>query len=268
MPVISGKSGAVNGRSTVREWSITPSAQAAAFVSSARGASGSGGMTGIVPGNTDWTGQYSFYGIDPGVYPGDSFTFTGATGDGTVYTGTALVSSMSLAAPVEEGGIINGTIQFAANSALSRAATPVNDTTVPAAYSPITVTAVWNSVTLANLRSWNFTINSALQTYTDAGVTKRVAGNLSANGSISLYEGDIQATLLEGEQYTLDCYVTASTYWRFTYATLVGKPHTIPIESGGIVAVQYDWQYSGYKRISGTMTKGTILKPGGSALWS
>src|SRR5947207_1860310 len=98
MGVHSGKFAAVNGKSTVRNWSINDTNATKAFI-----ASNTGGGTGRLKGNHDWSGSYSQYSGIPAVMPGSALSFTGYSAPdsdvnnttGKTKSGTAIVDSIA-----------------------------------------------------------------------------------------------------------------------------------------------------------------------------
>ena len=205
MGVISAKLGKIstdgtNAQSTVRNVRIAYTSRNA--LGKASGANQ--GMQFGVGGVTDFTGSFEFYGKAVPIFPGSS-----AAGDTTLVvftgseriTGTIIVESTSIRCDIEGGGMLSGVCNFAANGALtfSSSTTALTDTNTPNAFAGKLGKARFGTpasppvyADIAGVRSWDLDLRCELKPYNmaeNAGVTKRVAGPLSASASVSMYEG-------------------------------------------------------------------------------
>lgn len=266
MAILSGKTGALQLLSTptlqdtLRDWRIAPGGNVTAWV-----AGNSGGMQGQTDGNDDWTLTANFYGHTPVVFPGDAVAMKAYTGTNS-YTGDGIVDSITVNVDVEAGGLITGTVQVSSNGALTTGASgAVTDSSTPNPPSAVGLKVAWGG-TDRSIRRYSFTITSANHAYVDtstAGVVKRVAGILSASGSFEEYESDTSALLAKGAIDKLECYVSASAFYEFSYAMVTGLDHAVNAETGEIVGAVTNWAYSGFK----AGTQGKIVKPDEANFW-
>jgi len=271
MAVTSGLGGAVNGIDTVRRWSVTESDAGPEFV-----ASNSDGMQGSIAGNKDWTGQVEVYGYAPAFLPGEALTFAGWNGTSRA-TGDALVQAVALNCDIEGGGLLSHTLQIAGNGALTKNTSSVSDATVPGAYSSLGCKASFDSAggssytDIADVRTWSLNLACALQPYVSsdtAGIVKRKAGPLSGTASVSVYQDTVGSLPTVGTIGSLRLYVSASAYYQLLYARVVSIDPAADVEGGGLNAATIQYAYTGFKRITGTMTKGSITKPDTTVYWN
>lgn len=262
MGVISGTSGRINGLSTVRSFTIND------IVTEAEGrASNTGGGPVVEGGNTDWTCELEYYGKVPPAFPGDSVTFVGHTGAGS-WAGTGIVGSITLNAPIESGGYLGGTMTIGGNSALTKGSSAASDSSLPEMDTATSCLAKWAGNTIAGVKSWSLTLARDLQTYVDTGVTKRVAANWNCSASIELNEGTPATLIVPGTREILLLYVDATTFFDLRYMHCNPIRGNVPIEAGTIVTGAYSFKWSAFKRITGTQTRGTIIKPDTTVWWS
>ena len=268
MGVISGKRAVMASVGSLRRWTINRTADLKQPY-----ASSTDGMPAVVVGNKDWTGTAEFYGYVPAILPGSGFTFQGNpdTAATSIWTGTAIVDSISVTIPVESADPISGTINFSGNGELTAGTATISDATNPTMYPSKARAVTFAGTDVANVDQMDFTIAAANQAYNTggasgtSGITKRVAGNLSASGSFRVKEGLPSAALAYGTFGALRLYVTASLFWEFNYAVLGGNDHAGERESGGIPTITYPWTYSGWSEDG--QTKGSIEKPDTTNFW-
>jgi len=281
--VISGKGGAVDGSNTVRDWSVEIENAVATYH-----ASGGSSGQGAIAGNNDWSGQYNAYGYLPDVLPGEAFEFKGSV-DGSVgvvsAASGALCNEVVINFPIEEGGIINHTVSFEANGALTPGAAVATDAIVPDAYSAKDATVAlllqqtpFTETDETDVRSITITItstNPAYRSSSTSGETKRVAGNLSATVSYSVYveDGDPSNLPSEGDikQLKVKCAeadnqpatgFTNDEWWDFKWMIYSGTSGIeCSPESGDIIGATCNWTMKGFADVAGTQTKGFINKP-------
>jgi len=133
----SGRWGAVNGISTVRNWAINDAHTAPTAV-----ASNTGFGTARRVGVQDWTGSFDVYGTTPPIYPGDLFAFIGymgpddnVSGVGPRYAGDARCNQLTMNMNWAGGEIISLACEFGGHLALtptSSGGAEITDGTVPA----------------------------------------------------------------------------------------------------------------------------------------
>jgi len=137
MGVHSGKFAIVNGKSTMRGWTITHRSTNQPSV-----ASNTRGGTFRLPGIRDWTGQVRLYGGMPAAMPNDVFTFTGFTAPdndiganpmtGEIYSGSCMVEQVVIRWNWASADPVNHEISFGANGALTLSdASQATDATAP-----------------------------------------------------------------------------------------------------------------------------------------
>ena len=287
MSVISGIGGHVSKDGTtkipcVRTWGVTYNAGINEAVCSA-----TQGARLRVEGNTDWTGNYTGYGALPDVLPGDTFEFNGAiTGSGASAVGVegdAICDSIQIDWDIEGGGIINHTVQFGADGALTFGTIdcPADDSIpdppkaagmkVEIAADPFTTFAE-----IAEVRTAQLTISKSNLPYTSSGTgsqTRRMEGNLDASLSLSVYAADSDgwASLPKpNDIYAVRLYTSISPaeYWLLKwmmFSELGGMD--VDMEGGALVGGTLAAALNAFTDVSGTPTVGAITKPGGGNLW-
>lgn len=231
-----------------------------------------------IAGNYDWTGEAQFYGYEPPVLPGTTFTFLGCT-DGTANTAWtsgssgAICTEVTIDADHESGTPFKGTIRFAqAAVGLSTTTGTISDSSLPEVWSPASRKIIWgvSPSTPADVpvRGWSITLRNQCPTYVDTdtgGKVFRKAGNKSASGTIKLYEAAPASVLRAGACEGAKFYVTNSTYWHMDYLRLGESTQAVNRETGEIVGVDHSWQFTGFKYISSTYTRGRLVTPGTTA---
>lgn len=271
MAVSSGLSGSVNGFDTVRSWRVTESDAGPNFV-----ASNSDGMQGSLAGNVDWTGSISLYGYAPAFLPGEAVTFAGWNGTSR-FSAEALVSGVSLECDIEGGGVLNHSIEVAGNGASTKNTSSVTDSAVPAAYTSIGCKASFDAAggssytDIADVRNWSLSLACAMQQYVSsstAGIVKRKPGPLSGRATVGVYQDTVGTLPTVGTIGSLRLYVSASAYYQLLYARVVSIEPATDVEGGGLNAATIQYEYTGFKRITGTMTKGSITKPDTTVYWN
>jgi hypothetical protein len=134
MPRMSGKYGAINGLSTVRNWNAAITNTPFSY-SASNTRAGTGRNRGI----RDWTGSFQQLMHTPNVVPGEIFTFEGflapTTGDygtaGPAKTGSAIVQSVVIVWAWDTNEPINCTVNFAGVTPLEDATATITDLTIP-----------------------------------------------------------------------------------------------------------------------------------------
>ena len=274
MSVISGKRAVMAGVGSLRNWKVNRSIT----IPSPRGSS-TAGMPACLVGNKDWTGSAEFYGYIPTNLPGAGFTFTAApdntaasSGNPAIWTGTAIVSSLTVVIDIEAANPISGTIQFEGNGELTASTNgaALSDATSPAIYPSKGMKGTLAGADITNVRRMEFTLTCKNETYVTggdsgtSGIVKRVPGNYDASGNFTVYDGAPSTALAYGTIDILRYYVTASYYWAFSYVVLESNNPEADREGGTIPGLTYPWKYTGWKDIAGTWTQGSISNVAGS----
>lgn len=226
-----------------------------------------------IAGNYDWTATAQFFGYQPPAFPGDIVTFSGYT-DGTANTrwtsgsSGAIVQEVTINCDVESATPYTGSITFAqCASALTATTGTLSDSSLPEVWSPASRKMTWAGADL-NVRGWTLTLKCQTPEYVDTatgGKVYRVKGNKSASGSFKLFEAAPATVLRAGAIEAAKFYVTASAYWQVDYCILGQSSQTADRASGAVVGVDHTFEYTGYKVITNTPTKGTIVDPGSTA---
>lgn len=271
MAVSSGLGGTVNGFDTVRKWSVNNTDAGPSFV-----ASNSDGMTGSIAGNKDWSGTVELYGYTPAFIPGEGLTFAGWNGASRA-TGTAIVNSLSLTCDIEAGGILSHTLGIQGNGALSFNTTTVTDSANPAIYTAIGCKAAFDAAggssytDIDNVKNWSLNIDCATQQYVNsgtAGIVLRKAGVLSGKASVAVDQDAYASLPTVGTVGSLRLYVSATLHYQLLYCRVVDVTRTTDIETGAINGAVINYDYTGFKSLTGVMTKGSITKPDTTVLWN
>lgn len=280
MGIHSGKFAAVNGRSTLRNWSINKTSDLKRYV-----ASNTKGASGRRRGNLDWTGQWSAYGGYPGVMPGENFEFSGYTapgddtegGNGPVYTGNALVDSVAVNFNWEAGDIISHTVNFGANGPLVQSSSALSDTTTPDVPSIIEIPVMYDmlgggsgATELCDIVSATLNILSDNKTYVNSctdGQTYRKAGPIDFNVALVMQNDDIDGLPFDiGDSLRLSLFVDDTNYWDLEWCMV--KEFTgiqVDRETGNIIQMTINLEMNGFDpENDGT---GHIKLPGGSQWW-
>lgn len=260
MTVATGCGGSVGGESQIRQWTVNWSNDAQAW-----SASNTGCATSRLPGVFDWTGNYTFYGVEPARVPGEDFTFQGY--DTThLLSGPAICESLSLTINIEGGGIISGTVNFAANGALTPSKATGSDAGAVDVASSVGCKITADTVAVDDIRTGTFTITRANPKYSSsstAGQTKRLSGVLDATGSYTAYQTDFTAIPAPGSIIVLDYYVNATEFWSFTSAVVLSIDPVVDIETAAIVGYTLNWGFTAYDEA----TQGAIITPAGTYLY-
>jgi hypothetical protein len=284
MSLHSGRYAAVNGVSTIRNWSINDEHNSAVGVAS-NTRFGKARRRGV----SDWTGSFSLFGITPPVMPGQAISFIGygapdndVSGVGNRYSGSGLLQQFALNMNWAGGEIISGQCDFGGNGALaivSSGGAEITDSTDPELY-PIggayveysTDGSTWNTWTDVAQALWTF-INE-LQTAVNSSTyvsphlwTARKAGNYDWSLAITEQNSD-RSRFQKGQQLWVRLHLdaTGSNYWEL--ATGLVKNFTGIVydrESGRINQQTVNVEMNSNNVDDGSI--GHIKKPGGDTVW-
>ena len=273
-----GRYGLVNGASTVREWSINDSMQAAEIV-----ASNTAFGKHRVPGVQSWSGSFRAFGIQPPVMPGSSFSFQGyeapdndGYGAGETYEGTALVKQFQLMLNYQGGEPVNYQCDFDGHLALSPMSSiaPPLDASVPAVYPIAPALGVeiapspgFSSYSaLPNIAQATLTVSNALVPYVNSSTvvsdelwTGQKAGVF--DWSLQIVQQDVDRTTLnKGDQVAVKLFVDGTHFWLLKYG-IVQEFTGIVVnrETGAIIQQTIPILMAGVKNADGSL--GTITAP-------
>lgn len=263
MGVRSGTGGAVNGANTVRAWNITETSEIKEYR-----ASNTVGGTGRKATIRDWSGSFTFYGATPSVMPGETFTFSGFPGSGSTngVTGPAIVDSIEISWNQEDGSILEGTVNFSGNGAMSKATVSVTDSSVPNPPCSTSLVLNWGGSEFADVRSMSLTITANNKEYASSstgGWKKRKAGSIDANGSFSFYHDDITAIPDAGDTEILKLYTTDSAFWEIKWAQVADDGVEVDIEGDELNGGSVNWNLNGFEG----GVAGYIKKPDTNTFW-
>lgn len=237
-----------------------------------------------VPGFTDFTGDLEFYGKVFELLPQATFNFESSNGTETA-TGAAIVESCDLTCSIKDGGLLQGSIRFGGNGALtiSNSATAMTDANVPEAYGSIVCKAAWGPIAasptmadIADVTEWSLQYSSKINDYVTSGSTngakRRNAGAIngltaSVNVMNSQPSGLQTANMLPGQYGELRLYVTATEFFAIRWAGVTGWRKNVPIETGANPEIQCGFKWSSYRPITGTQTVGYVKVPAGTTVW-
>ena len=293
--VIGGRLARVNDHSTVREWSVSISSELVPLI-----ASNTIHAPIRLTGNSDWTGSFSAYG-EPlaAIFPGQTFTFEGAfdspigAGNATLgaYTGAngAIVDSLEITFDIASGGAISYVVNFSAAGALTlgdvSALTIAADGSNPSMFPNTGSKFMWEEAvttiapgfeTLCDITTMTLTFTADNPTYVgscDAGVTKRVAGNIDCNASISFLADNFLDSTIPQVNSILRAkfYQDASTFYAVNFMRVSGLSDiTANRETGAPIGATLNLEFSGFvlDEDGTTWKAGTIATPGGTDdLW-
>lgn len=283
MGVFSGKFGVVNGRSSVKDWTITETeAQPKAVASNTYG--GTIRRRGV----GSWTGSYNALGGRPSVFPGQAFSFSGYTapdnntegGTGQLYAGTARVSSLAITWNWASGELISHAVQFAGHLALGKSTGVHSDLTAPqtdeTCGTKITYERAFGSGGSSsglsamdeweNLVSATLTINSALQAYVNSSTlcwTGQAAGPIDWSISITEQENKNIGRRQRGDDLYLRMYVDSEQYWDVMWAKIREYSGLSVNREGAIIQRTCNLDMNG--DLGGN--PGSLKHPDGSVMW-
>lgn len=223
MSVLNGISGVVNGQHTIQKWSISSSADIQELF-----ASNTLGGPIQLDGNEDWSGSFDAYGFQPVLVPGEFFTFRGSV-DGTEGVKSeasgAIVDTVVISGDIEGGKPISYVVNFSGSGTLTKDSVSASDVTTPEPMSAIACTASLQDVVeaaaasnMSDVRTFTITLSAANTAYnssTTGGQTLRLAGNFSAQVSLSLYESDFDNVVDPNASYILRITEANGTFWQF-----------------------------------------------------
>lgn len=277
MGIRSGKRGAVNGKSTVRNWSISDD-----MTNPRYRASNTKGGAGRINGIGLWTGGFAGYGGDPVSLPGDIFAFVGYTapndgisGVGERYSGNAIIDSLTVNWNWQGGEAVNNSYAFSGHLGLTVASgAEVLDATTPTVASICGLIFEYSLDGIAwfeieNLVSANLTITAENTGYVNSSTdcqTGRIAGPIDF--TLSMVQQEVVRGLYpfdKGDDIQVRAYVSATEFWLLKWAKIKNFTGiTVDVEGGGIIQRTINSEMQGF---SAAGVIGGITQPGAGAAW-
>jgi len=274
MAVHSGKMGAVNGQSTVRNWQINDTASSVGF----RASNTQCGMA-RKKGVRSWAGSFSGNGGLPAVLPGQLFQFQGFTAPdsgvagtaGLTFSGQAIVDSLAITWDWNANEIIQHTVNFSGHLNLTEANGTVSDATTVVAPSAANATLSVDGADILNYVNANLNVVANNQSYVDSSTiiagttwTGRKAGGIDWNAAVTVNNHAKQFAMQA--DYELVMGVDAATDWTLRYGHL--RDYTGLVVDPNTQAIQQqtmNFEMTGLHPTTGAI--GQILLPGGAVFW-
>lgn len=287
----SGKWAAVNGISTVRDWSINDAHESKPYVAS-NTKFGKGRRRGV----ESWDGSYNHYGHTPVVLPGELFQFIGygapvnnISGAGLRYVGNAMCQQVVITLNWGAGDILSVQESFNGHLALTEqgvSGAEILDLTVPTVPQAACTRIDYSTDNGNNWSEWEnivqavITLSCELQEYVNSssGVTGPpcrlwkgfVPGPIDWN--IAVTEQNMDRTLFaKGDSLMFRVYVTDALYYEFKWGMV--KDFTgiqWNRETGAIVQQTVNIEMDGFDPSETTYDPdsiGHVLLPGGDQWW-
>ncbi len=284
MGIHSGKFGVVNGQSTVRNWSVSETADVKQYV-----ASNTRGGSGRQVGNKDATGNFGRYGGLPILLPNDTFDFQGYTapaddtegGNGPIYQLPAIVDQVAITWNWQAGDIISHAVNFGL-----RGQTGPFEQLSDGIYTDETAPDVPSVIGLVPLVSTlggssgfdpiecvlnaTLTLTAAIQTFVNSctsGRVGRTAGNIDWSLAIAV-QGDDWSDMpfAVNDLVALQLPINDTDEWQLTWGIVRDFSNIVADrESGAIIGYTININMAGYDNDAGTA--GSIILPGETDPW-
>lgn len=274
MGILNGVLGAVDGIDTIRSWSVDTIADIQKLI-----ASNTKGGPLRLPGNKDWSGNYTAYGHTPLKMPRDTFTFHGSLDGANGVEGAAIVESVEIAIDIEGGLPISHTVNFSAMAALDlNAEKVVGDAVDPAVFPAIqrkveigTVAAEPDWTDVDNVRTITLGFSAENPSYVSSGTeghTKRLAGNIDGTLSFDVYEGDPGLLIPINTVKIVRVYVTSTLFWELKWMTFrEASGIEVNREDGTLIGATLNADFNGFTEIAEVLTEGHIINPATETWW-
>ena len=272
----SGEFAAVNGQAAVRKWNI-----ARVLPLNEAKHSGTRGGTQRKKGVGSWTGGWTAEGGQPGVKPGEKFTFLGYSapdndtegGTGTTYTGVAVVSSVTLTLDQTTNNIISHEVTFDGHLILTETAGGAAIIDAVASIAECAVdTKIEYGATPDEIEDWTtatltFTANvpSFVNSSTAGETGRRETSDIDWTLSIGVEVTD--SPLAEGLQLEdLKVYINSIEFWHLNYARVgTYSGFVADRETKAIIAQTLNIAMDSHKESDGSL--GSIIMPDTTQLW-
>jgi hypothetical protein len=277
----SGKFGAANGISTLRNWVINELSQPKQFA-----ASNTRGAHGRRAGIKDWNGSYGAYGGSPLILPGETFSFEGYTAPdddvegstGAVYSGDAVIESVAITWDWRGSNIISHTANFSGAGPLTETTDIITDISDPDA-PPITGARIEfdgigsegsgsGSGSELCVATATLTLSAPSQTFVNSctgGYTGRRSGNLDWTLSIVMDENRRSEIPFDiGDDIALRLFIDADRFWRLKWGHVRDfSGLTVDRETGTIISQTCNIDMNGF--LGGAI--GEIISPDAVQWW-
>lgn len=288
MGVHSGKFAAINGKRTMRLWTIDER------VAQPRGAA-SNSLQGTfrARGVHSWSGSYQAYGATPDVMPGDEFAFVGFGapgndvdgGTGSRYEGNAVVSQVSLNWNWRAGALIGHSVNFTGDLdlAVSNSGAAVTDSSPPQVMETTGTKITFAYGDLGVYQELPACVSAALRltlpvptfvnssTYVGGKSWTGAKSGAPLDWNLSIQQEDderIDTTKIwqKDDVLKLRLYVNATAYWELKYG-IAGDFTGVSWnrETGAIMARTLNVNMNGY--YYGGAGTGHITMPDGTTWW-
>jgi hypothetical protein len=279
MAVYSGKYGAVNGMSTVRNWVLNETTQPAEYR-----ASNTRAGTGRKEGVYDYTGSFEGYGGVPPIMPSEYFDFVGYTAPTTGAFGVAgltknatnaIVQSVTINWDWTTGGLLDWMVNFAAGepNIITEASAAVTDLSLPAVkiVCPTKITVSENIVLWPNLTRASLTITANNPSFVNSstqGRTGRRAGIIDWNASVTEQATAVNPNIglsnclgsIVGAETLMQMYIDATLFWGLKWAHFVDVSDLrVDNDTGAIIGQTNNFAMAGFDDDG---VSGYIARPG------
>jgi hypothetical protein len=270
MGVFSGKYGAVNGVSTVRNWVLNEVETPAEFRAS-NTISGTGRRQGIY----DYNGSFEGFGGAPPAMPGEYFDFVGFTAPSSGVYGTTGETKEVVNAIVEQvtvnwnwrtAELLNWSLSFAAGEplAIDHITGIISDPTIPDTKKMCGLFISINDQDWDNLVSATLNITSRNPSFVNSSTacrTGRRPGIIDWN--LSVVEEARTPFNLFGGDHDIKLYtdIAAYEYWRLLWGRFTGTTDIrVDADTGDIISMTENFLMNGLRIIDGA--EGVIGLPG------
>ncbi len=277
MGIHSGKFAVVNGKSTVRSWSISDTMALMKFV-----ASNTQGGSGRRKGVKSWSGSYNQYGATPAAMPGEMPTFAGYTapdsdtvgGDGDIYSGTTIIDSVAVTWNYGGGDILSMVTNFSGHLSLSKTSDLLADATDPTTPEICGLPIEYSTdngatfTALSNLTQAVLTITSANQAFVNSSTnceTGRKPGPIDFTLALTRQESNLDADFAKGDDLIFKMWVDDTNFWFLKWCKVKEFTGlTADTETGAIIQHTVNLEMNGFVDGFGI---GLIMLPGNSVYW-
>lgn len=265
---INGIDMAVSGEHTVRQWRIEDRSEYRPIVPS----NSNGGVVRMCA-IEDWVGLYLGYGGQPqdGVFPGETFTFTGSIDGSVGYSGSAYCELLEVSIDHEDGGYVEYAVQFSRAGTLTPGAAVVSDDTVPNPDCGQGLTVTLDGTGQSHVHRMKMTIFCPGRKYVDSdseGGRARTKGRMDVTIEYDVYFESPAADLPSKEtDYEVGFEVESSTpsnkAWDISFMRVTSIVPIVDSESDENVGATVTLKLNA----SDGSSAGSIVDPDGTQLW-
>lgn len=282
-----GRHGAVNGLTSVRNWSLNWNQNLASRVlSSTRG--GTMRFAGI----EDWSASVEGFGGFPGIFPGDNVSLKMFAGPddgvfghyGAVYQGYALVDSLTINLQWQPTVQASWSANFSANGCMSQAPGEYSDDVLECVSQLCSIDLTYQDecvagsggtgdegffTSAANVESVTLTFNAANIPIVNSNTnccTEREPGIL--DWSLAIVDQEQYPMWDYNKYYRFRVYIDAITYWSVAFGLLQDISNVrVDIESGALVTKTNNFVMASHACCDATPTLGEVVDPLGVVRW-